>query len=275
MNNLTQIQLNKNDFSSKQNRPKEIKFGLLNCRSVRNKPLIIHDYVIENDFDILAITESWLSKDNDLNVIGDLTPNGYNFINIPRPASNTKRAGGGVGLLYKNNIKIKNVTSKPFATFEHMECLVSLDKISYRMLLVYKPPPVDNAFILEFSEFITDFSTLHEHVLIIGDFNIHVDNVDSSIGKKFLQTLEDFHLQQHVVGSTQTAGNTLDLVICRKDDPLIHSVLVHDAGISDHSVIQFYIRDNKPPPVKKTVTFRKITDVISKTFVMTSLILVD
>ena len=35
-------------------------FGLLNCRSVCNKSIILKDYIVERNFDLFAITETWL-----------------------------------------------------------------------------------------------------------------------------------------------------------------------------------------------------------------------
>ena len=32
----------------------------LNCRSVKNKTEAINDYIVSNDFDIVALTETWL-----------------------------------------------------------------------------------------------------------------------------------------------------------------------------------------------------------------------
>ena len=39
---------------------KQCSFRLLNCRSVCNKTDTIKDFVVDNDIDILAITETWL-----------------------------------------------------------------------------------------------------------------------------------------------------------------------------------------------------------------------
>lgn len=39
---------------------KSAKICLLNARSVCNKPSYIHDFTIDNDVDILCLTETWL-----------------------------------------------------------------------------------------------------------------------------------------------------------------------------------------------------------------------
>ena len=37
-----------------------LKFCLINTRSVRNKTMVVKDFVVDNDVDILALTETWL-----------------------------------------------------------------------------------------------------------------------------------------------------------------------------------------------------------------------
>ena len=38
----------------------EVSFGLSNARSVKNKTSEIADYIVENDLNVTAITETWL-----------------------------------------------------------------------------------------------------------------------------------------------------------------------------------------------------------------------
>lgn len=49
-------------------------------------------------------------------------------------------------------------------------------------------------------------------VIIVGDFNIHVDDSTNSTTKEFLSIMDSFNFVQHVAGPTHTAGHTLDLV---------------------------------------------------------------
>ena len=44
----------------------EMKCGLLNARSVKNKTLSINELIVDNHLDILAITETWIT-DNSTN----------------------------------------------------------------------------------------------------------------------------------------------------------------------------------------------------------------
>ena len=56
------------------------------------------------------------------------------------------------------------------------------------------------------------------NLLIVGDFNYHVDNTTSPETIKFNKILEMFNLQQHVNGPTHKKGHTLDLIMTRIGD---------------------------------------------------------
>lgn len=71
-----------------------IDFCLLNTRSINDKALSIKDY------DILAMTETWLGE-NEYCSVGEICPTGYSFYHIPISR------GGGVGLLMKKRIQVK------------------------------------------------------------------------------------------------------------------------------------------------------------------------
>ena len=53
----------------------EFAVSWINCQSVRNKTNEVVDYVKDHDVDIVALTESWLSdnEQNNNKVIGDKT----------------------------------------------------------------------------------------------------------------------------------------------------------------------------------------------------------
>jgi hypothetical protein len=56
---------------------------------------------------------------------------------------------------------------------------------------------------------------LRYELLITGDLNFHLDNVNLSDTRKFDETLSDHGLVQHVQGATHNKGHTLDVVITR------------------------------------------------------------
>ena len=59
-----------------------INFCSLNARSVANKVDSFIDFVLSNNLDIVAITETWI-KPTDNITINSVTPNGYSFLHAP------------------------------------------------------------------------------------------------------------------------------------------------------------------------------------------------
>lgn len=103
--------------------------------------------------------------------------------------------------------------------------------------------------------------------MITGDLHFHVDNPNDSEGNKFILTLEEHDLLQHVVGATHTKGHTLDVLITRNtssvlgglptiQDPVLCDNNGNAAG--DHFAVHALLRVAKPPKERKTVTFRRM-----------------
>ena len=103
-------------------------------------------------------------------------------------------------------------------------------------------------------------ATTSGHLVVVGDFNIHWDtDVNSAV--KFKDTLYSLNLQQHVTAPTHVKGHTLDLIITRDTSDIISPIQYHPPVMSDHNPLLFHLLSPKPPPVKKTISFRKIKNI--------------
>ena len=71
--------------------------ALINARSVKNKTLAINEEIIQHDWDILAITETWLKQNGDEAIVTERLPPGYTFHHVARPCGR----GGGVAVVYR------------------------------------------------------------------------------------------------------------------------------------------------------------------------------
>ena len=58
--------------------------------------------------------------------------------------------------------------------------------------------------------------------IYVGDFNLHLNNVDIPDTFTFNELLESFDLTNHVNFATHVSGNTLDLVISDDRDIIQH-----------------------------------------------------
>ena len=120
---------------------KNLKICSLNPRSVKNKTVALSDFILSNDFDIVAITETWLVSSVDKICVGELVPGGYRMQHVPR--QNNMR-GGGVATIYKSSIELRVIASTrdgDFNIFEFMDCNIVLKHFSLRLTVIYRPPP--------------------------------------------------------------------------------------------------------------------------------------
>ena len=130
-------------------------------------------------------------------------------------------------------------------------------------------------FLLSSTLFFEEFSTLSEqlavapaNLLIVGDFNFHVDNLGNTDAIKFTCILESFNLKQHVQGHTHKKGHTLDLLITRADDDLVTSIEVRDPRpmLFDHLAVHCKLRLQKPPLERASIQYRKIHSIDMDSF---------
>lgn len=128
------------------------------------------------------------------------------------------------------------------------------------ILLIYRPPKPNSAFIDEMHDLLTTLGPTSANLLILGDMNIHVDTPACHSAAKFLQLLDCLNLTQHVDVPTHSRGHTLDLVIT--DSVSINNLQVHDLGLSDHKLISmelpFLPPHSKP---KRQISFRNIKNI--------------
>ncbi len=55
-------------------------------------------------------------------------------------------------------------------------------------------------FIKEFCDFLSELVLAADKVLIMGDFNIHIDNEKDALGSAFINILNSIGVRQHVSG---------------------------------------------------------------------------
>ncbi len=76
-----------------------------------------------------------------------------------------------------------------------------------------------------------------DKVLIVGDFNIHVDNEKYAFRSAFLDILYSIWVRQHVSGPTHCRNHTLDLILAHGIDVNGVEDLQQSDDISDHYLV--------------------------------------
>ena len=108
---------------------------LLNARSLRNKTTSFIDFVQDGNYDLVAVTKTWLNPDT-ASMISDITPHSYKLYHEPWQA----RRGGGVGFFMRNNLDFKVLPHAKFpASRLDSEIVNSLLKILVSYLMMRTP----------------------------------------------------------------------------------------------------------------------------------------
>ena len=100
-----------------------------------------------------------------------------------------------------------------------------------RLVVLYKPLPspnnglTHNLFITEFTDYLELHIATTKQLVLLGDFNIHINKTDDRDAVEFNNLLDQFGLVQHVGDATHRGGHTLDLVLSRSQ--LGHSCTGH------------------------------------------------
>ncbi|XP_061133329.1 uncharacterized protein LOC133153215 [Syngnathus typhle] len=181
-----------------------LKFALLNTRSLNKKGPILSEFITDN-IDFFSITETW-QKPLEYIHLNRATPPGYTYMDKPRDGR-----GGGIATIYRQHLKPTAVTITTPSSFEHQSFKLPGPK-PLVTAIIYRPPKPNPAFLSDLSEFLTQLCAISPSVILLGDFNIHVDSTTCKTATEFLDILNSFNITQHVDFPTHKKGHTLDLI---------------------------------------------------------------
>ena len=124
----------------------------MNVRSIQNKSAQFVDYVTSCKADLFALTETWLSKNDDAHR-AEITPTGFKLIDLSR----TRSSRGWSGTFIQKNLNVQNIASKEHRSFGYLEFIVSSGTFKVRVVVLYRPP-YSPAQPVTTSTFSTDFA---------------------------------------------------------------------------------------------------------------------
>ena len=187
----------------------------LNAQSVKKKDTVIMDNIIENKVDACVVTETWLKEQDNIWISNsEFKKNNY----IIKVTNRYKRQGGGLALICRSHYRVNECGKGINQTFEYAIWQLHPNNISLTVLAIYCPPysninkSTNGQFIDEFVEFLVDFLTEYNNVIIMGDFNIRLDDTEDPDVIAFIDTMMALGLDQHVNFSTHKNGGILDLI---------------------------------------------------------------
>ena len=268
-NNL--ININTSHFTH-EDENKYYRIGCINSQSCRNKCIYLCDIIKDLDIDMLCVTESWLRETGDEPLLNEFTSIGYTTKSHPRQG----RSGGGILFVYRQaDVKVSPVTclKTSYTSFEVAAYKIIYTHLQLTVICIYRPPynsktnkmPL-SIFFDELRDLLYIFQQSTTEFIIVGDLNLHLDVVSNPETVQFQALIDEYGLNQLVIGPTHKSGHTLDVAIVHSDSKLISNVDTIDKVISDHSLIFVDCAVTKPRSKKRTVASRKVKNIDLQTF---------
>src|SRR6218665_1786038 len=145
-----------------------------------------------------------------------------------------------------------------FSTFEYLAGYFTFRDLHSLIIVIYRPgsESIHLDFFTEFAILLAAISKFSCHIIILGDLNIHLDEINNCNTKRFNKLIATHELIQHVTVPTQIQGHTLDVIITRDDKLVVNTIDVALPSVSDHSIIHFNIAHQHPPIIRQSVERR-------------------
>ncbi|KAM3618991.1 uncharacterized protein V6R79_001338 [Siganus canaliculatus] len=128
------------------------------------------------------------------------------------------------------------------------------------LVVVYRAPGPYTDFLSDFAEFLCSLVLKSASVIVMGDFNIHVDNECDSLSRAFLSLLESVGFSQCVHEPSHCFLHTLDLVLSYGVEINNLTVFPQNPLLSNHALITFDFLLLDDPPSAKSVYTRHLSD---------------
>ena len=128
--------------------------------------------------------------------------------------------------------------------FEHICGRISSKSRSV-VLVVYRTGYASCGFYDDFSKIMNTLSTYNEEVIILGDFNFHLEQADDTITQNFSNLLTLHNFYSSIDQPTHKLGEWLDIVACKQK----FKKKYYETGISDHKLLIWKCLLTKPPPI--------------------------
>ena len=237
-----------------------------NAMSLRNslrRDIIEAQSEVEN-FDVLVLTESWLTE-SFLDSHISLTNYTVAARAERKEPEDKKSPGGGVIIYVKNSIKFHSPVCKSINEYTQVASVKIKD---LRIVGVYRKPAKNTTFDENSKNYIqSTFSD--QNVVLTGDFNLpgvdwDKDTFKTKSEQTWVNMKNEMGLHQFIRGTTRPLtgngnhGNCLDLVFSRSSHSLyIENVIIDPRliSLSDHHCVHFVANTVFTKEVKKKIVY--------------------
>ncbi|KAK4815696.1 hypothetical protein QYF61_006679 [Mycteria americana] len=228
----------------------QLKCLYTNAHSMGNKQEELEAIVHQENYDMVAITETWWDDVHNWSAAMD----GYKLFRRDRRG----RRGGGVALYVRECLDSLELNDGD----DRLECLWvrirgKANKGDIVVGVCYRPPnqdeETDELFYKQLEEASRSLA-----LVFVGDFNLldvcwKYNTAERKQSRRFLECVADNFLTQLVSEPTRE-GAPLDLLFMNREGLVSHVMVGGRLGQSDHEMIEFLIRGEAARGVSKTAT---------------------
>lgn len=216
--------------------------------------------LMDRNSDVVFLEETWLQS-NKNSVTAEMKTFGYKLWHDIR-SNRDKETGGGVGIMVKMSIPVKQLPAKHYVSFEHT--IVKLPLANKKMLImisIYRLLDIAvSTFFDEMAELLDQYAVENEDIIIAGDINIHMET-ESTHTKQFTDLLQLYNLKENVFDPTHEKGHTLDVIVTPNKEHYIHDIEITDTDLSDHFLIDFSMTVERRTRKREVIQYRSVKTV--------------
>ena len=225
-------------------------------RSLNKKVEDVIELIQDYKMDVMFMAETW--HDSESISISKLRSRGLVVFEKARPrlpeSVNTMLTNhGGVAVAFNSMFRRMLLKLTSTASFEHLCVRISSSSKSVIGLVVYRTGAASSLFYKEFENTLGILVTYNEEVLILGDFNFHLEHSDNTDAQTFLNILRSHGFDSSTNQPTHNQGGWLDVIASRKSVNINYI----DSDISDYKLLLCSCEMLKPPPIYRQLQIRR------------------
>ena len=209
------------------------------------------------DFDVLAVTETWLVSGDDDDVISIA---GYRIVR----RDGTGR-GAGICVYLRSGIKYSLLDVEHADSFEQLWLKITVGAQTVTLGVVYRSPSKsESAFVKDFELTLSGLVPSMENLVLTGDFNIDFLRPSNTYTRRLSDLFECFNLSQIIVSPTRVTDATstlIDLMVVSRPGDVLDSSVLDLGGITDHFLVFCTVsgvRRRMPPQVFRFRNYKNI-----------------
>lgn len=234
------------------NKKQNISIAHINVRSLLAGFGEFVQIVQEHNFTVIAVTETWLTRNIADNVIS--IPN-YVFYRLDRGVGK----GGGLGIYVSKNIKseiINSVNTVPDNNLENIWIKLHLKNKILAVGNIYRPPHGNmNMAIDQLDQALSVILPVVDDIICVGDVNVNLLNLLNPLSRTF-ETYNFTQLISEPTRVTNTTASLLDPIFITNPSLVSQSNVINVDEISDHKLVCCNLTITVPKNINKLITFR-------------------